>query len=407
MPLSKPQRTIFDDPNRFRLAVCGRRFGKTHLSKWEIARAARFPNRRILYLAPNYRQAKSIIWQDLKDELGDRRWIKKINESELSIRLVNNTLIELRSAESADSIRGISCDFVVLDECAYMPSEVFSQVIRPTLSDTGGGALFITTPISQSNWVYDLYMQCDHLEDWSSYQYTTLDGGNVPELEIEAAKRDLDLKTFQAEYLADFTSGSRLVYYAFDKKNNIKPFTDRPNQIWIGADFNIEPMSAVVGTPTKEGFHIFDEIIIQNSNTHELAEEITRRYGGHRITVFPDPAGSARKTASRGRSDHDILREYGLEVKSKRAHPKVKDRNAVVNSMLLNAQGESRLFFDPKCKTTIDSVSRHSYKMNTMIPDKDSGTDHATDCLAYVVDYNYAIRDTRDTFNKPKVFGAF
>ena len=75
--------------------------------------------------------------------------------------------------------------------------------------------------------------------------------------------------------------------------------------------------------------------------------------------------------------------------------------------MLLNAQGESRLFFDPKCKTTIDSVSRHSYKMNTMIPDKDSGTDHATDCLAYVVDYNYAIRDTRDTFNKPKVFGAF
>ena len=404
MPLTEPQRNIFDDDARFRVAVCGRRFGKTHLSKWEIARAARYPNRRVLYLAPNYRQAKSIIWQDLKDELGSRRWVKKINESELSIRLINNTLIELRSAESAQSIRGISADFVVLDECAFMPPEVFYEVVRPTLSDTGGGALFITTPQGQ-NWIYELFLNAKNQPDWSSYQYTTLDGGQVPLSEIEAAKADLDERTFATEYLADFSSTSNRVYYAFDIENNVKTIDVEPVQIWIGADYNIEPMSAVIGTPLKTGFYVFDEIEMSNSNTHEMCEEIARRYGFGRVTIYPDPAGAARKTASRGRSDHDIMREYGFKVKSHRVHPKVKDRNAVVNSMFRNAQGEHRLWIDPRCKRLIHSVARHQYKPGTLIPDKDNGTDHLTDSLAYVVEYNYPIVRP-DTNNKPKYWAG-
>ena len=101
---------------------------------WEIAKFARQPNRRILYVAPSYRQAKSIIFEDLKARLIDRRWLKKSNESELSFLLVNNTKIELRSADAADSIRGISCDFAVLDECAFFQNgaSVWTDVIRPT-----------------------------------------------------------------------------------------------------------------------------------------------------------------------------------------------------------------------------------------------------------------------------------
>ena len=404
MPLTTPQQQIFDDGARFRVAVCGRRFGKTHLSKWEIARAARFPNRRILYLAPNYRQAKSIIWQDLKDELGARRWIKKINESELSIRLVNNTLIELRSAESSDNIRGISSDFVVLDECAFMDPEVFYQVVRPTLSDTGGGALFITTPQGQ-NWIYELFLNAKHQSDWSSYQFTTLEGGQVAPEEIEAAKADLDERTFATEYLADFTSTSNRIFYAFDIKENVREIECEPRQIWIGGDFNIQPMSAVIGTPVNGGFYIYDEIELPNSNTHELCQEIERRVGFRGVTIFPDPAGAARKTSSRGRSDHDILREYGFAVRAHRSHPKVKDRNATVNSMFCNAAGQRRLWIDPKCRKLIQSVAKHQYKPDTMIPDKDSGWDHMTDSLGYVVEYNFPIVQ-KDTSNKPKYWGA-
>ena len=340
----------------------------------------------------------------MKDELGSRRWIKKVNESELSIRLVNNTLIELRSAESADNIRGISADFVVLDECAFMEPEVFNQVVRPTLSDTGGGALFITTPQGQ-NWIYELFLNAKHQEDWSSYQYTTLEGGQVPAEEIEAAKADLDERTFATEYLADFTSTSNKIYYAFDMAENVRKIAVEPKHIWVGCDMNINPMSAVIGTPVGNSFYIYDEIELPNSNTHELCQEIERRVGFRGVTVFPDPAGAARKTSSRGRSDHDILREYGFAVKAHRSHPKVKDRNATVNSMFCNAAKERRLFIDPRCKKLIQSVAKHQYKPDTMIPDKDSGWDHMTDSLGYVVEYNFPIIK-KDTSNKPKYWGA-
>ena len=403
MPLTDPQLKIFNDTARFRVAVCGRRFGKSFLAIWELARAARHPNKRVLYVAPNYRQAKSIIFDPLYEQLQKRNWIKKVNQSELTFTLINGSTIELRSADAADTMRGLSGSFAVLDECAFFDKTVFTDVVRPLLSDQEGGALFITTPQGQ-NWVYDLYLNAETMDDWSSYQYSTLDGGQVSAEEIEAAKRDLDDNTFRTEYLADFTSTSRLIYYAFDRKINIAQLESKPKTVWVGADFNIDPVSAVVGTPTPEGFHIFDEIVMYNSNTHELAEELYTRYGP--VTVFPDPAGSARKTASRGKSDHDILREYGHLVKAPRAHSKVKDRNAVVNSMFRNAAGEARMFIDPHCKRLIESVSKHQYKLDTMVPDKESGYDHLTDSLAYVVDYNYSIHK-KDTTNKPKVFGHF
>ena len=403
MPLTQPQLNIFDDPARFRVAVCGRRFGKSFLAIWEIARAARQPNQRVLYIAPSYRQAKSIIFDPLIEQLTKRNWVKRVNQSELSITLINGSKIELRSADAADSMRGLSGSFAVLDEVAFMDKTVWTDVVRPLLSDQEGGALFITTPQGQ-NWVYDLYLQGETLDDWSSYQYTTLDGGQVSAEEVEAAKRDLDDNTFRTEYLADFTSTSRLIYYAFDKKENIRAFDGEIKQIWVGADFNIDPVSAVIATPRGNTLHVFDEIVMYNSNTHELAEEIRNRYGV--VTIYPDPAGAARKTSSRGKSDHDILREFGHMVKSPRSHSKVKDRNAVVNSMLKNAAGERKLFVDPKCKKLIESLAKHQYKSDTMVPDKDSGYDHLTDSLAYMVDYNYSIHKT-DTHNKPTRFGQW
>ena len=405
MPLTEPQKRIFDDPARFRVAVCGRRFGKSFLAIWELARAARFPGQRVLYIAPSYRQAKSIIFDPLVEQLSKRKWIRKINQSELTITLINGSSIELRSADAADSMRGISGSFAVLDEFAFFEKgkSVWTDVVRPLLSDQEGGCLFITTPQGQGNWSYDLFLQAQTTEGWSAYQYRTIDGGQVSEEEVEAAKRDLDESTFAQEYLADFTATTRNILSSFDMRENVKPFDGEINKIWIGADFNIDPVTAVVGTPVDGGFHIFDEIAMYNSNTNELAEEIIRRYGTA-CTVFPDPAGSARKTSARGRSDHYIQREHGLMVRAPRAHSPVKDRNATVNMLFKNAAGLRRLFIDPSCKKLIESVNKYSYKAGTMQPDKGE-YDHLCDALGYVIDFNFNIKTRDDTRFKPKSYG--
>ena len=151
MPLTKPQKEVADDPARFKVAVCGRRWGKTFLSMNQIAKFGRYGGRKIFYVAPTYRQARQILWDDLKQKMLAVRWAKKINESELTIELVNGTKIYLRSADNPDSLRGISVDYLVMDECAMVDVKMWTEVLRPALSDRGGHALFITTPKGKAN----------------------------------------------------------------------------------------------------------------------------------------------------------------------------------------------------------------------------------------------------------------
>ena len=113
MKLTNPQREILDSPARFKVVAAGRRFGKSFASIAALAKHARFPMTKCLYIAPSYRMGKQIIWDDLKVFLRDKRWTKKVNESELTITLVNGSQIMIRSADNPDSIRGIGVDFVL------------------------------------------------------------------------------------------------------------------------------------------------------------------------------------------------------------------------------------------------------------------------------------------------------
>jgi hypothetical protein len=386
MQLTPPQQTISDCASRFRVAACGRRFGKSYLSINEMAKYARHPNRRILYVAPTYRQAKTVIWDELKTQLIQRNWAKKINESDLSIRLINNSIITVRSTDSYDNLRGGKYDFIVLDECGDIHNQAWYSVLRPTLSDTGGHALFIGSPKGR-NWFYDLWIQAGNTEDWSSFQFTTLDGGNVPQEEIEAAKRDLDVKTFEAEYLAQFVTDTSVIFYSFTEEN-IKPYTDLlpdVGALHVGIDFNVNPMSAVVCVKGKDWLHVIDEIEIYSSDTNELAQEIRRRYGYQRqILVYPDASGAKRTTNSPGISDHIILQNAGFKLQVDPTNPPVAEAIASVNALFCNTMGQRRLFIDPKCRKLRECILKYSYKSGTRIPDKESGWDHMADSLRYV-----------------------
>jgi len=394
MPLSKPQETIALDSHRFICVVAGRRFGKTHLSIRQLCYHAKEPDRNVWYVAPTYKQAKQIVWRKLKHKLQDLKWAKKVNESELSIELKNGSLISLKGADNADSLRGVGLDYLILDEFADIDPEAWYEVLRPTLADKQGGALFIGTPKGIGNWAHDIYnMPTENPEQWASYQYTTIDGGNVKPEEIEAAKRDLDVRTFRQEFLATFETYAGRIYYSFDRKQNV--LTVEPidtSVIYVGMDFNIDPMSAVVAVRLKDTLYVIDEIRMFSSNTQELVDEIKARYPTSKVWVYPDPAGSARKTAAGGVTDHAILQNAGFVLKSPRAHTPVRDRINAVNSRLCDSTGVRHLYVAPKCKYTIEGLERQTYKEGTSQPDKESGYDHMMDALGYMVDYLFPVR---------------
>ena len=392
MPLSKPQKEVISNKARFRVLITGRRFGKTFLAINELAKFASQSNKKVWYVAPSYRQAKSICWNDLKDRLIKHKWVKSVNNSDLTIILRNNSRISLRGADNENSLRGIGLDFLVMDEFADIHKQAWYEVLRPTLSDTKGHALFCGSPRGFGNWSYDLYKLGETNTDWKSFKYTTLEGEQVMQDEIDQAKEDLDMRTFQQEYEATFVNYSGMIYYNFDRnKNIINEFNKNFNTLWIGLDFNVDPMAAVVCVVDNFNLYVIDEIQIWSSNTFEMVQEIKDRYN-YNIKIFPDPAARQRKTSAGGLTDLAILKNAGFNVFAKSKAPLVRDRINSLNTKLQNANGTPSLFILNSCKNVIKSLERQIYKEGTNIPDKDSGFDHFNDALGYLVDYMFPLR---------------
>lgn len=394
MLLTQPQSQIFLNKSRFRVIVAGRRFGKTHLATVELLREALQPDKNCWYIAPTYKAAKEIAW-DMLMNIIPMEYIRKKNETALSINLINGSTISLKGAEKPDSLRGRALDFVIMDEFADMKANTWNEVIRPSLSDRKGSAMWIGTPKGRNHF-YDLWgYGIDGNDGWSSFQFTTLDGGNVSPDEIEAARRDLDERTFNQEYLAKFVNYSGIIYYNFSREESVE---HQPNEgtLHIGMDFNLDPMSAVIAIRDGSVIRVVDEIVIYGSNTDEMADEIKQRYPNRQIIVYPDPSCRQRKTSAGGRTDLSILQNAGFIVKVRNKHTAIRDRINAVNSRLKSGSGRN-LFIDPQCKQVISSLERHTYKEGTSQPDKDSGFDHMNDALGYLVDYLYPIRVERNT----------
>jgi hypothetical protein len=393
MPLTNPQKAIIECNKRFRVLISGRRFGKTFTAINELARFARYPKKKCWYVAPSYRMAKDIVFRELVDRLRKHKWLKNVNNSDLTVTLRNNSIISLRGADNENSLRGVGLDFLILDEFADIKEHAWYEVLRPTLSDRNGSALFCGTPRGYGNWSYNLFTKAETDSEWASFKYTTLEGGQVPANEIEQAKNDLDERTFRQEYEASFVNYAGQIYYNFDRgKTVISEYIPESKTIHVGMDFNIDPMSCVIAEIKNDDVYVYDEIQIYSSNTQEMVQELKNRYYGYQIIVYPDPAAKQRKTSAGGVTDIAILKNAGFNIRVRNSHPLVRDRINSVNTKLKNANGKNSLFIANKCKSAIKSLERQIYKDGTTVPDKDNGYDHFNDSLGYMIEYLYPLR---------------
>lgn len=395
-----PQRAIFYSPARFRTVVAGRRFGKTVLGINDcLYEAISKPKQLIWYIAPTYRMAKDLVWEDLKEGL-PQSMIAHKNEAELSITLRGfQSKIVLKGADNPDSLRGKGLNHVVFDEAGDIDlGNAWYKVIYPALTDKQGSALFIGTPKGYNEF-YDIYNHGLHANKWASYSYTTEEGGNVTPEELEYAKATMSESHFKQEFLASFETLANRVYSAFDRLKNVDVgVEDLGGEIHVGMDFNINPMSATFSSKCADQLHTFDEIGILNGNTEEMCLEIKKRFPGRKIIVYPDPSGNSRKTsAAAGKTDFSIIREFGYEVVAPSKAPPVVDRVNEVNALLCNYKRHRRAFIHPRCKQLIKSFDGLTYKENTSQPNKALGLDHFPDGWGYKVHKMFPIAIGKST----------
>lgn len=409
--LRPPQMEVFQCEKRFRVLVAGRRFGKTYLATVELLRAAWGPGRMAWYVAPSYRQAKRIAWERLK-RLTEPYWAGAPSETELTIRLRWGATIAVRGADQYDSLRGEGLDFVVLDEYASMRPECWTEVLRPALSDRRGRALFIGTPQGRNH----LFEQFEHAQsdpEWSAFQFTTIEGGNVAEDELASAARELDERLYRQEFEASFESaGYGEAYHAFSYQENVRrsDYSASDALVW-SLDFNVHPMCSVLAQRSGDTVSVLDEMVLDNAHTgmacQALFEKIRPWMSGRPITleVYGDASGHQRRTSGTD-TDWGLIREFFgrlrgqvvLQMRTTSSNPGVRDRINIVNSRLCSAAGERRLFIDPRCKELIRDLEQVRWKTDetgratSELDKSDRMRTHVSDALGYYVAQAFGMR---------------
>lgn len=207
------QQEVFKSSARFKVVAAGRRCGKSRLAATTLLiEGLRCPQgSAVLYVSPTMGQSRQIVW-DLLLDLG-REVIQSSHVNNLDITLINGARIYVRGADRPDTLRGVSLTYAVLDEVADIKPEAWEQVIRASLSDKRGRALFIGTPKGR-NWFYDTFKlgESGDDEDWKSWHFTTQDNPLIDPKEIESAKKTLSTFAFKQEYMASFTNAGSNIF---------------------------------------------------------------------------------------------------------------------------------------------------------------------------------------------------
>jgi phage terminase large subunit-like protein len=206
--LHPAQLEIFNSTARFKVVSAGRRFGKSRLAAWIlIIKALQSEDKDVFYIGPTFQQAKDIMWNMLKELLQDTDLIEQTHENTATMTLVNGRKISLKGSDRPDTLRGVGLAYVVLDEYASMKVEVWEQIIRPTLADVKGGALFIGTPAGKNHF-YEIWKEADDdkNEDWEAFQYNSTDNPILDPEEIQVARETMSTQAFRQEFEASFVS---------------------------------------------------------------------------------------------------------------------------------------------------------------------------------------------------------
>lgn len=280
--LSSWQDQVWNDISRYLVINCGRRSGKSTLASLKMLHfATENSNSIVWYVAPNYKQAKAIMWQMLL-ELIPKKIIKKKNETELKIVLTNNSQILLKGAEDPDTLRGVRIDLSVFDEVAFFDKwdEVW-KVMRPTLADSKAKVWFISTPNGMNHFKE---LSENDGDGWKYFHFTTYDNPHIPKSELELMRDEMDEDSFAQEIMGEFRKMSGLIYKAFNRTTHM---IDIPNitgwTIHRSLDFGYAHKSALgyfAINPIGTEIVMFDGLYEVGLTSQDLASAIKIKDSG-------------------------------------------------------------------------------------------------------------------------------
>lgn len=421
------QEQVHNDGTRFKVIAAGRRAGKTTLALHELVRfALSVPNGRSWYVAPTYRQAKSVVWDDPADGIfgihvcqedhrddptpcwaqGMRKFlpkelVKETLRSELSIKLINDHLIELKGAENKDKLRGAGIRFLVLDEFGHMSPDVWTSILRPMLAKSEGKAVFIGTPSQTGSPHFkDLFDigQNGKDPDVKSWIFFTKDNPAIKGPEIEQARRSLPPDEFKREWEADFSVAEGLVYDNFNFGTHVIPsYEPSSEELVIGS---IDPgiyyeTGMVLSSWTKAGVgRIFKEYYQKGFLAQSNAERILAVAKPYNVSYWVIDKAASKRNSVNDISVYDCYREYFNTNNGGPIYLAPNNPGSVIKGIneVRRLLHQNKLFISAECTNFINEITHYAWYEprwhNKPVdgPEKPRKyKDHLMDCIKNIV----------------------
>lgn len=374
----------------------GSRSGKTFIIIYAIiVRACKTKSRHAI-LRFKFNHAKRSIWLDTLPkvinlcfpDLGITE--KSYNKSDFYLKLPNGSEIwvgGLDDKERVEKILGNEYSTVYFNESSQINYDSV-QKAKTRLAEKNSlkkKSYYDCNPPTKLHWSYWAFeKKLDPIADepfknperYDSLLMNPMDNlENIDEeyIELLQAMPEKDRERFLLGLYTDASDGR--AYYSFDREKHVKPTKQEPGTLFIGMDFNVNPMTAIIGQYLDEEFHIHDELFLENSDTYKMCDALKKK--GYMGDVIPDSTGRNRKTS--GMSDFEILKSNGFNILNTR-NPFVTDRVNNVNRLFT----ADRTIINPRCKKLINDLEKVSWKNNKLDQKTDPMLTHVSDCLGYL-----------------------
>lgn len=433
---SQIYRDLFIDKTcRYGTAVCSRGFGKSYLAGVAGCTAVNelmmlpkwVPNKNVYIIAPTYAQVTDIYHPLIAYQLGMEEHCIRHSKDLGRFWFPNDVELRLLSYEAIERMRGQGAYFVVNDEVRDWTKgvgfkEAWESIIMPCINtrwskkraaavgaSSPGRALTISTPKGY-DYLYDMYNMQEIDKDFKSYHFDYTKSPYLDVDEIEKIKHTIDPLKFAREYLASFQGSGNSVFYCFDRKIHVRNDIDEfqhGEEVHVGIDFNVGLQCSSVFALRGNQMHFLDELK-GHPDTEHLAIAIATKYRGHKIFVYPDPTGKARKTSAPvGVTDFTILQKHGLTVRARNKSPAIVDSVNAVNRKLMTASGIVDMYIHPRCQGITASLERTSWMDNnsdTATIDKKQGVEHFSDSVRYPTEFLFPIKNQQVVIAKSNHF---
>ena len=321
------------------------------------------------------------------------------------------TRIICDSMENYARLIGVNAAWIVADEFDTSKQDIAIAAYQKLLGRLRAGVIrqfvIVSTP-EGFRAMYQLFVLEAGKDNKRLIKAKTTDNHHLPADYIDTLRAQYPANLIEAYLNGEFvnlTSGT--IYYCYDVEKNRSRETIQPGDtLYIGMDFNVQHMAAVVRVlrPGPGGVlvpHAVDELT-ELFDTQDMIEKLTDRYGGrHVINIYPDSSGKNRKSSNASTSDIAMLEEAGFRVHYHETNPPVRSRINAVNAMFCNGMGERRYFVNDQTCPNYSRALQYQVYDEKGDPDKSSGFDHVNDAGGYDIAYNFPI--IRDAATLPLI----